>query len=324
MGISNEKQREFYQLMVKIREFENHVQKEYATGDIPGFIHLYAWQEAVATGVCAHLRKGDYVTSTHRGHGHCIAVGCDLKWMMAEIFGKATGLCKGKGGSMHIADMNKGMLGANGIVGGGLGLAVGAALSCKSRNSDNVAICFFGDGACSQGIFHEAINLASIWELPVIFVAEINGYAEATPISYTMKVDNVAERASSYGIPGITVDGMRVLQVYDAAGDAFQRAREGKGPTLLECKTWRLYGHSEGDAQKYKSKEEVKRYKEELDPIGLFERELLEKSIANEEFFRATRDRAAHEVEEAIQFARQSEFPNPEEALEDVYVNYLA
>ncbi len=253
--MTKEKAQWVYKTMNDIRNFEDEVHDIFTTGEIPGFVHLYAGEEAVATGVCAHLTDSDYITSTHRGHGHCIAKGCDLDGMMAEIFGKETGLCKGKGGSMHIADIDKGMLGANGMVGGGFPIAIGAGLRNKYLKTDDVAICFFGDGAANEGTFHESINMAAIWDLPVVFVCENNFFAEATPMSYSSGSDTIAERSVAYGIPGVRVDGKDLMAVYKAAGEAIDRARRGEGPSIVECVTYRNYGHFESDEQKYKAKD---------------------------------------------------------------------
>src|SRR5712675_134109 len=251
-----------YEQMTTIREFEERAGKEFAAGKIPGFVHLYAGEEAVAVGVCTHLTDDDYITSHHRGHGHCIAKGVDIQAMVAELLGREAGACRGKGGSMHIADVHKGMLGANGIVGGGFPLATGAGLTCKYNGRDQVAVCFFGDGAANQGTFHESLNLAGIWKLPVIYVAENNGYAESTPVTYHMSCRDIAERAAGYNMPGVTVDGLDVLAVYEAAGEAIARARRGEGPSLIECKTYRYYGHFEGDTITYRTKEELAAFME--------------------------------------------------------------
>jgi TPP-dependent pyruvate/acetoin dehydrogenase alpha subunit len=311
-----------FRKMVEIRRFEDAVHELFAKGKLPGFVHLYAGEEAVAVGVCAHLSEADSITSTHRGHGHCIAKGCNIDGMMAEIYGKATGLCKGKGGSMHIADLTKGMLGANGIVGGGFPLACGAALTAKRKGTNQVAVCFFGDGANNQGTFHEGLNLAAIWKLPVIFVAENNGYAEATPFTYASSCQRIADRAAAYGIPGIVVDGKDVVAVYQAAEEAVRRARSGEGPTLIECITYRNYGHFEGDAQTYKAKEERKRHLEELDAIVRFRRYLLDGGLATEEDLSRIENEARAAVEQAIQFAEESPFPLPADLFDDVYVSY--
>src|SRR5712691_1475014 len=235
--------------MRTIRQFEARAVGLFGENKIWGTIHSYAGQEAVAAGVCANLRDDDYVTSTHRGHGHCIAKGCDLDAMMAEIYGREDGLCKGRGGSMHIADFSRGMLGANAIVGGGIALATGAGLAASVRGSDQVAVAFFGDGAANQGVLHESLNLAAIWRLPVVYVCENNGFAESTPAAYATSVPDVASRATAYGIPGVIADGRDVLDVFAAAGDAVGRARAGDGPTLIEVKTYRFMGHFEGDPE---------------------------------------------------------------------------
>lgn len=320
--LGREKLLDMYKKMVLIRYFEEETHDLFAKGEIPGFIHLYAGEEAVAVGVCASLQKNDYITSTHRGHGHCIAKGADVKLMMAELFGKRTGYCKGKGGSMHIADLDIGILGVYGIVGGGIPVATGAALSIKYRGTGGVAVSFFGDGATNLGSFHESVNLASIWDLPMVFICENNQYAQSTSQSYAMKVKNVADRAAAYGIPGAVVDGMDVISVYDAASEAVRRAREGSGPTLLECKTYRFYGHYEGDAQEYRAQQEVEKWKSEKDPIAQLRSKLIHSGISKEEELTLIDNEAKREIEDAVAFARASPWPNPEETLEDVYVSY--
>ncbi|MDA5107518.1 thiamine pyrophosphate-dependent dehydrogenase E1 component subunit alpha [Brevibacillus thermoruber] len=320
--LSSEQARWMYRKMVEIRQFEDAVHLLFGQGKLPGFVHLYAGEEAIAVGVGAHLNQRDSITSTHRGHGHCIAKECDLNGMMAELYGKATGLCKGKGGSMHIADLDKGMLGANGIVGGGFPLACGAALTAKVKKSGAVSVCFFGDGANNQGTFHEGLNLAAIWKLPVVFVAENNGYAEATPFTYASSCTRIADRASGYNMPGVVVDGKDVLAVYRAAGEAIARARRGKGPTLIECITYRNYGHFEGDAQKYKTEEEKAEHLNERDAIALFRRHLLAtQTLTADEISGIERDVEAA-VQEAIRFAEESPYPDASELLTDVYVSY--
>jgi len=308
-----------YETMVTIRVFETRVKEEFAKGRIPGFVHLYAGEEAVATGIMAHLRNDDKITSTHRGHGHCIAKGCDVDGMMAEIFGKATGLCKGKGGSMHIADVSKGMLGANGIVGGGPPLACGAALTAKVLGTDEVCICFFGDGAAQEGTFHESLNLASIWKLPVIFIAENNGFAESTPASYHCAIENIADRAASYGIPGASVDGMDVFAVYEAAQEAINRARRGQGPSLLECKTYRFNGHFEGDQQLYKTNE-LQQSMMARDPITNFRSLTTQQGLLTSQELDAIDARVKERIEHAVTFADQSAYPELSEVDTDVYV----
>ncbi|AGN35347.1 thiamine pyrophosphate-dependent dehydrogenase E1 component subunit alpha [Bacillus paralicheniformis] len=321
-ALTKEKAVWMYQKMLEIRYFEDRVHQLFAKGILPGFVHLYAGEEAVAAGVCAHLNDEDTITSTHRGHGHCIAKGCDLKGMMAEIYGKSAGLCKGKGGSMHIADFDKGMLGANGIVGGGFPLACGAALTAKYKKTKNVSVCFFGDGANNQGTFHEGINLAAIWKLPVIFVAENNGYGEATPFSYASSCESIADRAAAYGIPGIRVDGKDAAAVFQAAGRAIERAKNGEGPTLIECMTYRNYGHFEGDAQRYKTNDEKAVHQEEKDAIAVFKSELLAKGLMSEEEQSRIEKEVEEAVEQAVAFSEKSAYPEETELLTDVYVSY--
>ncbi|SFF91764.1 pyruvate dehydrogenase E1 component alpha subunit [Planifilum fulgidum] len=320
--LSRDKAIWMYRKMVEIRKFEDCVHKLFARGILPGFVHLYAGEEAVAVGVCAHLEEKDSITSTHRGHGHCIAKGCDLNGMMAELYGKATGLCKGKGGSMHIADLEKGMLGANGIVGGGFPLACGSALTAKLKGTKAVSVCFFGDGANNQGTFHEGINLAAIWKLPVIFVAENNGYAEATPFTYASSCTDIAQRAAAYNIPGVIVDGKDVMAVYRAAQEAVIRARNGEGPTLIECKTYRNYGHFEGDAQKYKKKEDQEIHLHEKDSIQIFRNYLLSNNLLTEQELERIDNDVEKAISEAVRFAEESPYPSAEELMTDVYVSY--
>lgn len=318
--ITKQKAEWIYKIMNDIRNFEDEVHRIFTTGEIPGFVHLYAGEEAVATGVCAHLTERDYITSTHRGHGHCIAKGCDLDGMMAEIFGKATGLCKGKGGSMHIADIDKGMLGANGMVGGGFPIAVGAGLRNKYLKTDDVAVCFFGDGASNEGTFHESINMAAIWDLPVVFVCENNHFGEATPQNYASGTKTIAERSKGYGIPGVTVDGKDLVAVYEAAGEAIDRARRGEGPTIVECMTYRDYGHFEGDEQKYKAKDGAEKELADFDNIPAFR----EVAIKNKWLTAKTADeieaQSIKDTEHAVKFASESPLPNPEALYEDVSV----
>ena len=254
-------------MMAKIRVFEDRVLREFAKGDMPGFVHTYHGAEAVAAGVCAHLDDADMITSTHRGHGHCIAKGCDLSAMVAELYGRETGLCHGRGGSMHIADFDRGILGANAIVGGGISLAVGGALAAHVKGDGRVAVSFFGDGAANEGIFHESLNLAAIWGLPVVFVCENNGWAESTPTSYATSVADIASRASAYGIPGIVIDGADYLDVFEKAGEAIERARSGGGPTLIEAKLTRMRGHYVGDPEQYRSRVE-RRAARAADPLA--------------------------------------------------------
>ncbi len=309
---------EMYKKMLEIRRFEEKVYDLFAQNLIPGTMHLYIGEEAVALGVCAALDPHDFITSTHRGHGHCIAKGASLKKMMAELFGRRTGYCKGKGGSMHITDKSIGMLGANAVVGGAIPIAVGAGLSCKLKYPERVAACFFGDGASNQGTFHEGVNMAAVWDLPVIFVCENNLYAMGTRQSIVMKIQNIAERAAGYGIPGVTVDGNDVIAVYGAAKEAVSRARKGEGPTLLECKTYRHKGHSRFDPAKYRPESEVTEWLAR-DPLVVLRKKLLNKGVP-EEFFQKVEEQVSKEIEEAVEFAQSSPFPEPEEALDDVWV----
>ena len=321
MELTREKALWIYDRMTTIRQFEERVSKLFAEGRIPGFVHLYAGEEAVAAGVCAHLEETDYITSTHRGHGHCIAKGVELGPMMAELFGRSGGLCKGKGGSMHIADMSKGMLGANGIVGGGPPLACGAGLTAKTLRTGAVTACFFGDGAAEQGTTHEAMNLAAIWKLPVVFVAENNAFAEATPVTYHCAAAAIADRAASYAIPGVTVDGYDVTAVYEAAGEAVARARGGGGPSLIEARTWRYFGHFEGDQTTYRTAEQSAAYREH-DPLTYFAGQAIAQGLLTREEVEAADRRAAEAVEAAVAYGEASPEPTPEDALTDVYVSY--
>jgi len=309
---------EMYRQMLTIRFFEEKVFELYGQNLVPGTIHLYAGEEAVAVGVCANLRRDDYITSTHRGHGHCIAKGARLDRTMAEILGRKTGYCKGKGGSMHIADFSMGMLGATAVVGAGIPIAAGAGLSVKLRGTDQVVACFFGEGASNQGTFHEGINLAAVWGLPVVFVCENNFYAMGTRQSRVMAIENIADRATAYGIPGVVVDGNDVLAVYDAAREAVERARRGQGSTLIECKTYRQKGHSRFDAAAYRPKEEVESWLKK-DPVARFQTKLLEMNVLTEAEAQKMVQEAKKVVDEATKFALDSPFPEPEEALEDVY-----
>ena len=312
-----------YRRMRTIRAFEEKLAELSLAGKLPGFLHLYAGEEATAVGVCIQLADDDYVASTHRGHGHCIAKGVNPVGMMAELYGKRTGLCKGKGGSMHIADLDLGMLGANGIVGAGIPLATGAGLTARVKGSGQVAVSFFGDGASNQGSFHEALNLASIWNLPVLYVAENNGYGEATPAEYHMRVRDVATRAASYEIPGVIADGMDFFDVYEKAGEAIARAREGKGPTLLDCKTYRYYGHYVGDPLTYRTKEEAEEVRQQRDPLELFERRAVEEmGLLTADELREADAEAQAVIAEAVDFAEASQEPSPEDVLTDVYVSY--
>jgi len=311
-----------YRTMRTIRAFEQTLNELSLAGRVPGFLHLCAGEEAVAAGVCAHLGPADAVASTHRGHGHAIAKGVDLDAMMAELFGRRDGICHGKGGSMHVADTEKGMLGANGIVGGGIPLAVGAALSAKVLRTGGVAVAFFGDGAANQGLFHESLNLAAVLALPVVFVLENNGYGEATPVEYHARVRDLAVRAAGYGMPGAVVDGMDFFAVHAAAGEAILRARRGEGPTLLECKTYRYFGHYVGDPLTYRPKDEAERMRAERDPLDLFERRVVAEGWLATGDLRRVDDEVAAAVAAAVRHAEASPPPDPADLMRDVYVDY--
>lgn len=318
--ISNDVLLDLHRRMVRIRRFEETAGKMMEDGKIPGALHLYVGEEAVASGVMAHLSNEDQITSTHRGHGHLIAKGGAFDRMFAELFGRATGYCKGKGGSMHISNMELGMLGANGIVGGGPPIAMGAAFSNKFRKTNNVAVCFFGDGASNEGSFHEAANMAALYKLPALFVCENNGYGEYTPQANHQAIVDVADRAPGYGMPGVIVDGMDVMAVYEAAGEAIARARAGEGPTLLECKTYRYYDHVgvRGMGLTYRTDEEVEEWKKK-DPIDLFESRLADQGVLSAEAAQAVHDEVMAEIDAAIQFAEDSPYPDPSAVTEDVY-----
>ena len=319
-NIPNDKLIAMYQNMLTIRLFETRVGELFAQGKLPGFIHLYLGEEATATGVCAQLKTGDYITSTHRGHGHLVAKGGDFKQMYAELYGRATGYCHGKGGSMHISDLDLGMLGANGIVGAGPPIAIGAAFSNKYRKTRNVTCCFFGDGASNEGTFHEAANMAALYRLPVVFVCENNGFGEFTRQERHQAIHDIAERASGYGMPGVVVDGMDVMAVYEAAGEAIARARRGEGPTLLECKTYRFYDHVgvRGMGVVYRDDSEVVEWRAR-DPLPLFEARLAELGALSAEEAAGVREAVLAEVMDAIAFAEASPFPEPDALLQDVY-----
>jgi TPP-dependent pyruvate/acetoin dehydrogenase alpha subunit len=304
--------------MALIRAFETRVAELYRAGEIPGFVHTSLGQEAVAAGVGLALRPDDYLATTHRGHGHCLAKGVDVDGMMAELFAKATGLCHGKGGSMHVADPRLGVLGANAIVGASLPLAVGAALSSKLRRQDRVAVAFFGEGAVNQGMFHEGVNLAAVWDAPVLFVCENNVYAEFTDSRTMSRVPRVADRASAYGVAASTIDGNDVEAVHEAAREAIDRCRTGRGPFLLEAETYRWHGHYEGDAQPYKPAEESEAWRA-LDPLGIAEGRLRERGEASAEQLEAVHVRARERVEAAVEGARAAPPPAPEEAYANVF-----
>lgn len=318
MEIPRERLVWMYERMLKIRHFEDRVKELFAAGEMPGFVHLYLGQEAVAVGACAPLNDDDFITSTHRGHGHIIAKGGDVKLMMAELYGKATGYNKGKGGSMHIADPRLGILGANGIVGAGLPIATGAGLSAKLRKSGQVAVCFFGDGASNQGTFHEAINIAAAFDLPVVYVCENNLYAVGTRQSDVRKVEDIADRGVAYAIPGLAIDGNDVIAVYEACKEAVDRARAGMGPTLIECKTYRWRTHFEGEPDTYRPPEEVEAWIRR-EPIAPYRKSLIEQGVLTEAEAAEVEANVLEELNQAVEFARQSPLPEPESALEDLW-----
>ncbi|PYV85225.1 MAG: ABC transporter substrate-binding protein [Acidobacteria bacterium] len=322
MQFSQDELLKAYRTMKMIREFEERIHLEFATGEIPGFVHLYAGEEAIATGFCMHLDDRDKITSTHRGHGHCLAKGCDVYGMMAEIYGKKSGLCAGKGGSMHIADLSKGMLGANGIVGGGPPLACGAALAAKTLGTRGVAVSFVGDGGANQGTTLESLNLAAIWSLPCIFVVENNGYAEATSCKYAGACHDFADRASGFNMPGVTVDGHDFFAVYEVAGEAIRRAREGGGPTLVECKVNRYFGHFEGDAQTYRAPDEVKKIRETRDCIRNFARKVTSAGVLDGAELERIDQEVMALIDDSVAKSKGGPKPVAADLLTDVYVSY--
>lgn len=311
-----------YRQMKTIREFEERLHKEIMTGEIAGFTHLYSGQEAVAVGVCEHLDEKDLIVSTHRGHGHCIAKGCDVKAMMAEIFGRATGLGKGKGGSMHIADFDKGMLGANGIVGAGGPLAVGAALSAKLDGEGRVAVSFGGDGSVNQGAVLEAMNMAVVINAPAIFVIENNGYSEHTGADYAVGSKDIAARSEAFGMKTIKADGCDYFAVYDAMAELLDHARAGKGPCTAEFMTTRFFGHFEGDPQKYRAKDEVKRHRQEMDCLKNFRNSVATTGALDAADMDVIDEEVLNLIEEAVLKARAAPSPSPEEITTDVYISY--
>ncbi len=321
MQLSREELLKAYRQMCLIRAFEDTVHEEFSAGNIPGFVHLYAGEEASGVGVCLHLTDKDCIASTHRGHGHCIAKGCDVGGMMKEIFGRADGLCGGKGGSMHIADLSKGMMGANGIVGGGPPLICGAALTAKTLKTGGVAIAFVGDGGSNQGTTAESLNLAKVWNLPAVFVFEDNGYAESTASSWSVAGDLV-ERGKAYGMPARRVDGFDFFEVWDAAREAIERARNGDGPSVLHVKLSRYYGHFEGDAMTYRAPGEIDAVKAQKDCIALFKRRVTEAGLLEPDQLAAIEDETAREVADALVDAKAAPPPGEAKLLTDVYVAY--
>ena len=308
-----------YRTMLTIRRFEERASLEHARGNALGYVHLYIGQEAIATGVCNNLKIDDRIVSSHRGHGHSIAKGADVRRMMAEIFGKKTGYCKGKGGSMHIADFSIGMLGANGIVGAGMPIAVGAGLAAQLEKKEGVAVVFFGDGASQEGEFHESMSLASIWKLPLIFVCENNLYASGTPARYAVPIKDIYEKAECYGMPGMVVDGNDVVAVNEMAKELVARTRKGGGPALLECKTYRWHTHFEAcPMPDPRPMEELEDWKKR-DPVAAMKKRLLAEGVSTENELADINNGILKKIEDAVKYAAESPFPDPEDALEDVY-----
>ena len=319
MTLTTEKQIEMLRSMQTIRRFEERASDDYQAGAIYGVVHCYIGEEAVAVGVCAALNSNDQIISTHRGHGHCLAKGADLNRMMAELYGRQTGYCKGKGGSMHIADFSIGMLGANGIVAGGIPIVTGAGLAAQLEGKGRVAVSFFGDGASNAGPFHESINIAATWKLPMLYVCENNLYSAGTTAAETLALSDVAARAAGYGIPGVVVDGNDVMAVYEAAEAAVSRARAGQGPTLIECKTYRWRGHTERPGQEDpRPKEEIEEW-QRRDPINRFATSLMEHGILTEEAWQKMDAEILAAIEDAVRFSEESPFPEPEAAVEDIF-----
>lgn len=318
MELSKEKLLWMYQKMVEIRQFELKVDELFKKNMIWGTCHLYVGEEATAVGACAAINPEDYITSTHRGHGHTIAKGADLKKMMAELLGKETGYCKGRGGSMHIVDVSTGNLGANGIVAGGIPIATGAALASKLKKDNKVTICFFGDGAANEGVFHESLNMAGLWKLPVVYICENNLYGMSNPVSKSTAVKDIAKRAESYNMPGVIVDGNDILEVYKAVEEAVERARRGEGATLIESKTYRWLGHSKSDPRIYRTKEEEEEWKKK-DPIKRFEKYLEEKTDITKDELEKINGKVQQEIEEAYQFAINSPDPRIEDLTKYIY-----
>ncbi|MEK3857245.1 thiamine pyrophosphate-dependent dehydrogenase E1 component subunit alpha [Cytobacillus sp. FSL H8-0458] len=316
--ITEEKLKDLYKEMWMIRYFDEKVDQFFAKGMIHGTTHLCVGQEASAAGSIAVIGRKDKIVSTHRGHGHCISKEGDVNKMMAELFGRETGYCKGKGGSMHIADVEKGNLGANGIVGGGLPLAVGAALTSKMKKENYVVLCFFGDGASNEGSFHESVNLAAIWDLPVVFICENNQYGMSGPVKDMTRIENIADRAGAYGIPGKVVDGNDMIEIMNTVNEAVEKARDGAGPTLIEMKTYRWKGHSKSDAKKYRTREEEQEWRAK-DGIKRFKETLINAEIFTEEEAKQLQDEAYQAIEEAVKFAENSPEPSMDSLLEDVY-----
>lgn len=317
-GLDDSIKIEMLRKMYQIRHFENETEQFIIRGMIHGTCHLYTGEEATAVGAIYAINDDDYITSTHRGHGHCIAKGADLNIMMAELLGKRTGYCKGKGGSMHIADVGSGNLGANGVVGGSIGIATGAALTCKMKKNGKIVVCFFGDGAANQGIFHGSINMASIWDLPIIYLCENNVYGMSTSVKEAFNIEKISDRKCAYGIEGLTIDGNNLVEVFNAVSHFTGECRAGRGPVLIESLTYRWMGHSKSDAQVYRTKEEIKQWVEK-DPIERYKKILIDQKILTEKEDRDLEKEAISQIEEAAKFARESPFPEPSEVEDDVY-----
>lgn len=318
MELTKEQLFSFYQTMVTCRAFESRVSELFAAGKIPGFVHLSLGQEAIAAGVFPCLEKTDKVGLHHRSHGEMVARGGDINEMMAELFGKATGTCKGKGGSMHLAEMKLGLLGANGILGAGYAIAAGAAFACKYNETNDIVVCMFGDGQSNRGPIHESFNVASLWKLPIVWICENNGFGLSNPVDKHLATDNVSDRASAYGMPGVTVDGNDVLAVYEATKEAVNRARRGDGPSLLEFKTWRWHGHFEGDPAIYKDPKAQEEWLKK-DPIARFGKMLVDQGYATQADLDAMKANGETKIDEAVKFADESPYPDVNELVTDVY-----
>ena len=318
MTIADRTLLDMFETMTRIRLFEERVTLEYQRGDMPGFVHTYIGAEAVAAGVCAHLTDRDLIASTHRGHGHSLAKGCSIAGMLAELYGRETGLCKGRGGSMHIADFEIGMLGANAIVGGSIGLATGGAFAQQVKGTSNVSVSFFGDGGSGQGILYESMNLASIWKLPVVYVCENNGWAESTPVSYSQSVVDLSRRADGFGIPGHVVDGADAVAVYEVAGEAIERARRGEGPSFIEAKIPRISAHYVGDTQKYRNEEDLADAKRR-DPLQKLESQLAAAGLLGEETLEGIRVAIIEELDRGVAAAKADPWPTADGVTDYVY-----
>jgi len=318
MTIADRTLLEMFDTMMRIRLFEERVTLEYQRGDMPGFVHTYIGAEAVAAGICAHLSDDDLIASTHRGHGHCLAKGCSIAGMLAELYGRETGLCKGRGGSMHIADFEIGMLGANAIVGGSIGLATGGAFAQQVKGTSNVSVSFFGDGGAGQGILYESMNMASIWKLPVIYVCENNGWAESTPASYSQSVEDLSRRADGFGIPGHVVDGADAFAVHEVAAEAIDRARGGEGPSFIEAKIPRISAHYVGDTQKYRNDEDLEDARSR-DPLKRFRLELEAAGILTDTAVEATRATIVEELDRGVAAAKADPWPTADGVTDYVY-----